>query len=97
MLAWAGPVIGGVRRWGRESTGEVEEYMTEDDVGRGDIETGDWVEKRVLLQGIVSWGLDVLEVVGEVGKVMQFHVREQQLLLVAIEAADTRNEVSCGG
>lgn len=59
-------MIGGVGGRIRESAREVKEDMAEDDVGRGDVEARDWTEKWVVLQR-VGVGLEIWEVVGEVG------------------------------
>lgn len=59
-------MIGGVGGRIRESAREVEEDMTEDYIGRGDVEARDWTVKWVMLQR-VGVGLEVWEVVGEVG------------------------------
>lgn len=59
-----------MRRGRREGSGEVVGDLTEDDVGSGQVESGDGVEVRVVIQGVGA-GLEAWDVVGELGYVLE--------------------------
>ncbi|KAA8544977.1 hypothetical protein F0562_019806 [Nyssa sinensis] len=78
QLAGTGTGVGKVGRRRRrvEVAGEVEHGLTEDYVGRGEVELVGWMVELIVLQWVGD-GLEVWEVVGQVG---EFDRREGQAI-----------------